>query len=272
MYLNRQSYLAESILQELLFRNRVMEEGKRQKTMLALLFYHMNGMDEGLGTIKELHACSGGNLRIRLCPDHSILEYYDKIDLASKAGTDDWISLDEAEQQISRIDYVYIPILPFSVVSDLLHFNDRHREIRLLLWALMSGKKVSAYTAGADPYHPIWKNAGMDRGTSFLKHDMQGQLQKLKSIGIDLLNHHHELSYYINSAVISGSKQLITAETIQQYADAGEQRIDVRHGAIITPLARDVAREYDIEINEKRAGAIYGNGNRSWKSNSNEKR
>ncbi|WP_144462088.1 hypothetical protein [Siminovitchia fortis] len=272
MLLNRQSALAESTLQELFYRNMSSIEDARPKTVLALLFYHMNGMDEGLKRLKELNADYGRHLRIRVCPDQPVLDHLNITELARKAGVDDWISLKDAEKLKEKVDYFYIPVLPFSTVSDLLQFNDKHRPIRLLLWALMSGKKVSAYAAGADPYHSIWKEAGLDNGSAFLKHEMKKQLQRLGGFGIQLFQNAEQLQTYFKPAALRKEKQVVTAETIKRHAEAGNRFIEIGQGMIITPLARDIAQEYRMEISEKRAGEIYGNGNRSRKSNSNQKR
>lgn len=244
----------------------------RPKTVLALLFYHMNGMDEGLKGLRELHERLGGDIRIRICPDQSILDHFHVTELACKAGVDDLISIEYAEKHKEKVDYFYIPILPFSTVSDVLNFNDREKSIRLLLWALMNGRKVCAYSAGADPFHSIWKEAGMDNGTPFLKHELKRQLERLGAFGIQLFKNNAQLLTYFKPVSLRKEKQVITAEMIKKHAKAGNRLIEVGQGTIITPLARDVAQEYLVEISEKRAGEIYGNGNRSWKSNSNQKR
>ncbi len=246
---------------------------RRPKTVLALLFYHMKGIDEGLKDLKELKKSYGRHLRIQVCPDQAVLDQLNLSVLACKAGVDDWISLEEAERRKEKVDYFYIPVLPFSIVSDLLNFNDKQAPIRLLLWALMSGKKVSANSAGADPYHFIWKEAGLNQGSPFLKHEMKKQLQRLGGFGIQLIKNAEQLQTYFKSAALKKDKQVITAEMIKRHAEAGERLIPVGgQGIIITPLARDVAQEYQIEISEERAGELYGNGNRSWESHSNQKR
>jgi len=240
--------------------------------MLALLFWQMNGMDEGLDRLKELKERCGRDIRIQLCPDDPVLDQCDTAKIASQSGIDDWISLDHAEKEKEKVDYFYIPFLSFSAVSDLLRFNDAQKATRLLLWALMRGKQVSAYTAGADPYHGGWKAAGLDNGTPFLKHEMQRQLQKLGGFGIRLLKHPSEILAYFLHSIRHEEKQIITAETIKKQAEAGLRYIEVKAGTVITPLARDVAQEFQIKINEKRAGEINGYGNRSRQGNGDKKR
>lgn len=225
----------------------------RPKTVLALLFYHMNGMDEGFKGLRELHERVGGDIRIRICPAQSILDHIDVTELACKVGIDDLISLEYAEKLKDKVDYFYIPILPFSTVSDVLSFNDREKSIRLLLWALMNGKKVCAYSAGADPFHSIWKVAGMDNGTPFLKHELKRQLERLGAFGIQLFKNNAQLLTYFKPASLRKEKQIITAEVIKKYAKSGKRLLEVEQGTIITPLAWDVAQEYLVEIYTKSA-------------------
>lgn len=254
-------------MQELLIRNR--EEGPAKagrKTVLALLSFHMNGMDNSLQGLKILHE---NNIRVRICPDEHILEHYNVTDLAEKVGADDFITLKEAERQKEQIDHFYIPNLSFSTVSDVLHFNDTRPFIRLILWALMKGKKVSAFSAGADPYHPVWQASGLDQGTTFLKHEMKKQLQQIKGYGIQLIENEDAVSSHFITAFQSKKNQVITAESIIKQAEAGQQYIELNQGTIITPLARDMARKYQIGIGEKRGRRSHGNGNRGWQGNGN---
>lgn len=261
MQLSLQSTVVDATLQELLIRNREGKTKAQRKTVLVLLSFHMNGMDNSLQGLKKMHE---NNIRVRICPDEHILEHYNVTDLAQKVGVDDFISLKEAERQKEQIDHYYIPNLPFSTVSDLVHFNEARPSIRLLLWALMKGKKVSAFSAGADPYHPTWQASGLDQGTAFLKHEMKKQLQQIRGFGIHLIENEADVPSHFITAFQTKNNQVITADIIKKLAESGQQYIEMDHGTIITPLARDMAREYQIGIGEKRGRKSHGNGNCGW--------
>ncbi|MFZ3578996.1 hypothetical protein [Virgibacillus sp. DJP39] len=230
-------------------RNRNGTTAASGKTVLAILFFHINGMDRGLSSLRELHE-NNSNVRVRICAEQQVFENYNVAELAGLIGSDDWISLKDLDCRKEEISHFYIPVLPFSTVTDLLNFNDARPSIRILLWALMTGKKVSAFAAGADPYHSIWKEAEMDKGTAFLKHEMKTNLQKLKGYGIDLLKNTDDIQRYFQKK----NYQVITAEEIKRQADAGLRSMKLEKGTIITPLARDFARKYQIEIGEKWGG------------------
>ncbi|MFD1360440.1 hypothetical protein [Lentibacillus salinarum] len=246
MFHNQQSVVVDSTLQELLNKNKKGKEKAQKKTVLALLFFHMNGMDEGLKTLKVLYE---NNLRVRICADEHILEHYNVTDLAQQVGIDDWITLEDVEYQKERIDHFYIPILPFSTVSDILHFNDTRPSIRILMWALMNGKKVSALSAGADPYHSIWQQSSLNHGTAFLKHEMKKQLQQIKGFGIQLIENDDDVLRHFITTSQNENKQVVTADMVQKYVEAGQKSIDLEQRVIITPLARDIAMKYQIKIN-----------------------
>ncbi|WP_430784553.1 hypothetical protein VBD025_08755 [Virgibacillus flavescens] len=246
---NRQSSVVDTTLRELMNSNREGTEKAHRKTVLVLLFYHMNGMDLGLSVLKKLQETT--DARIIICPDEQILAYASVTSLAESVGLDDFISLEELELKKEKIDYVYIPILPFSVVSDLINFNDTRQSIRLLIWALMSGKKVSAFSAGADPYHAIWQESEMNQGTAFLKQEMKKKLQLLRGFGIDLIERADDVSTHYISAFNKEKTKVITADKMKKYAATGRNSFTCVKGTIITPLARDVARKYHIKIDEK---------------------
>ncbi|OZU87812.1 hypothetical protein CIL03_13985 [Virgibacillus indicus] len=249
MHTNRQSTVVHSTLRELFYRNSKGIAKAHRKTVLVLLFYHMNGMDKGLKVLKDLHE---NNVRVRICADDQILDHYYVTELAEQVGIDDWITIKDAELQKEHIDHFYIPILPFSTVSDLLNFNDARPAISILLWALMRGKKVSAYPAGADPYHSIWQKSELNHGTAILKHEMKKRLQQIRGFGIQLVENENKILDHFLASIQNESNHVITADIIKNQAKAGKKYIELNQKSIITPLARDTAREFQIEIGENK--------------------
>ncbi|HLR69682.1 hypothetical protein [Virgibacillus alimentarius] len=247
MSLNRQSAIVSTTLQELMNRNRKEAANVRKSRVLALLFYHMNGMDEGLEALKMLRE---HGIIVRVCLDASILEHYQINHLAKRMKNDDLLSFDQAAMHKEDFDHFLLPVLPFSVVSDLMRFNDRHIAIRILLFALMSGRNVSALSAGADPYHTIWQDSGLNQGTSYFKHKMKNQLQELRGFGIHLFDDSDQIFHFIHSTYQKQKKKIITSETMMKFAASGQRYIQRTKGTIITPLARDTAKKYQIEISE----------------------
>lgn len=243
MYSDQQSVVIEATLRELMKRNKEETNKHQAKTVYVMLFYHMNGMDEGLRSLKQLN---DNGFTIRICADPAVFKHYHVHDLANKLGFNNWLSVKELEVQKDQINHFYIPVLPFSTVSDLLHFNDNRPLIRILLWALMKGKAVSALTAGADPFHPIWQMADLDHGTPILKHEMKKKLQQIRGFGIRFIEKDDEVISHFLTAL--KRKRVITAEEIERQWHAGECSLEFEKGTIITPLAHDLAKKYAIKI------------------------
>lgn len=246
---NRQSSVVDITLRELWFRNTAGIEKRQEKTVLVLLFNPMNGIDCGLNGLKVLHE---NKVKVQICPDENILDHYRVNDLAVLAGIDNWITVEDALFQKEKFDYFYIPFLTFSTVSDLLHFNDTRPSIRLLLWALMKGKQVGAVTKDADPYHRSWRESGLDQGTALMKHEMKKQLQQIRGFGIQFIDDANDIRNHFITAFPKNNRKVITADSVISQAKAGQRYMNLAAGTIITPLARDTARKYQITIGEGR--------------------
>lgn len=254
MLLNRQSTVVESTLLELFKQNQPDENKAHKKTVHVLLFYHLMGVKEYVQQIRDLY---DQGIRVIICPDDELLKHHKATEIARMIGIDDFISIRDLEAKKDTIEHIYIPVLSFSTVSDIIQFNDMRSSIRMIMWALMSGKKVTAFTAGANPTHPMWKSNGLDEGTAFLKHQMRKQLQQLKGFGIHLIDEIENLaSYFIptTTSSIDNKKRVITANTIQKEVEAGKRSIHIDQQTIITPLARDLAKKYQLVIGEYRGG------------------
>ena len=245
-----QSIIVETTLRELLLRN-VSADKRGQSVVLVLLFHHMMGRTRELPELKELHR---RHYRVRICPDEELLKIHDVKELTKWTGIDDWLTWQEAERKKEKFDYVYIPVLPFSTVMGVIQLHDAHPLIRILLWALMSGKKVIADASGANPYHPIWQVSGLQHGSNPLKREMKNRLQQMRAFGIHLIDHPDEVLSYFHRMKEQEEKHVITAETIKQAISTGKRIIQVGKGTIITPLARDMIREYNLEVREEGGG------------------
>lgn len=244
------------------------EERAHEQTIIVLLFFHMNGLDKYLQSVKMLPK---ERFRIRICPDPEILQHYKVEELARQIGIDDWITLQDLERHKEQIDHIYIPVLPFGVVSDIRQLNDARPAIRMLFWTLMKGRQVTAYTAGSDPYHLSWEESGLNQGSPFLKREIKSRLQQIKSFGIRLINDTSEMSEHFSRSNQKEMNQIITAATIKKMGRAGEHILHMTRDTIITPLARDLVQEYQIDI-EKSGGSTDGTSNRRWESYGNKKR
>lgn len=249
MQKHSQSTVVEATLRELFRRNDDKNSG--QPTVLVLLFHHMKGLDKNFPELMELHK---NGYQIRICPDEQLLEFHDVTKLSRITGIDDWVTWQEAERHKEQFDYFYIPVLPFSAVSDLLHFNDANPLIRILLWAMFAGKKAVANSSGADPYHPKWQVSGLHHGNTLLKQEMRKRLQQLRAYGIQLVDQPDDVMKHFQNSGKDEVKGVITAESIMQMIQSGKRFVEIRRGTIITPLAHDLIRKHHLEIREEGGG------------------
>lgn len=250
--MNRQrSLLVESTLSELLKRNQSETESD-VRTVHVLLFHHLNGIEQYVQSIQNLH---NENTRVIVCPDEEVLKHYTINELVAMTGTDDFYTLERLEAERESITELLIPALPFSTVSDILNFNDIRASIRLILWTLMSGRKVIANSQGADPFDKSMEASGLNHGTMLLKRRLNEQLRSLKGFGVELID---DISKLANSVKTkkeqSNTKTVLTAEKVQQVRAAGETTLFIDNNTIITPLARDVAKQYGITLEKARGG------------------
>ncbi|MBT2689588.1 hypothetical protein J7I93_15460 [Bacillus sp. ISL-47] len=212
----------------------------RKPYVLALLTSHMIGMEPGFSYLKELQKDS---ITLRITGEDSIVDRMQPGELIKAVGNDDWIPQSFLSEKILReIDGIFLPILSFSLINDLLSLNDQRPFVRIILEALLQGKKVAALKTGSDPHDPYWKMKGMDKGPALLKRTLLQQLVQLKSMGITVISDNEKADFTPEM----NKKTVISEETIRYAHQHNQTVIRIHSGSIITPLARDVAKELNI--------------------------
>lgn len=232
----------EHALQELFQRNN-RSRSQLKPYVLALLTSHMIGMEPGFSYLKRLEE---ENITIRISAEEEVFRRFAKTELVKATGNDDWIPHTHLSDNIIQdLDAVLIPILSFSIVSDILSFNEQRPFVRLIIAALLSGKEVFGLKIGADPYHPLWTLEGLDKGTVSLKRKLNEHLLELKSLGIKLIDAGNTSEFRMRKAL---QKTVVTDETIRYIHQKNLSKLAVMNGTIITPLARDTAKELNIAL------------------------
>lgn len=238
----KQSAMVEHTLFELCHRNNV---GSNQRTplVLALICPHVIGMELGFSYLKKLREES---IRMRISAEDEVLTMFSKAELVKLTGNDDWIPHEKLhESAIGNLDVVFIPFLSFSLVSDILSLNDQRPFVRLIIMALLKGKRVIGLKAGTDPYHQLWRINGMDKGSNLLKRKLNESSLQLKSLGIMLIDESETDAFNIKETF---RKTVITEETIKYAHLQNQSTLVITKETIITPLARDAAREWNIAL------------------------
>ncbi|MED2972005.1 hypothetical protein P4361_06950 [Fictibacillus sp. B-59209] len=221
--------------------------GEKVPYVLSLLTYHFTGMEEGLALLRE---AGKSKIRLEVFTEKILFRHFTKEHLAGESNHDAWyLSSSLTEDKLRMADCILIPVLSFSLAGDLLRFNDQREFVRIILQALLSGKKVAALPYGNDPFHEVFRSKELDRGSEYLKTELHKTLFQLKKLGVTLLRDGEGLASWLND---SSQKQSVISEAdILSAAKAQKKLLIAEEHAIITPLARDAAKQYGIKISRQ---------------------
>lgn len=243
----KQSARMKYTLLELLYRNREEELEREYPQVLALLSHHHIGFDVGIQSIRDL---SGQRIRLWGWAEERVSAEYGHDKLIQLTGIDSWFNASQDPQLLTnRFSHLYVPVLSFSLVSDIVRFNDRRPFVNVILQALLRGHRVTALKVGADPFHPLWQQAGINHGTPAIKRELFEQLQQLRSFGIQLVDENDLRTVMARTA--RPKRSVLTEENIVYAYENGEREICTARNTIITPLAADLAKQYQIRIKQE---------------------
>ncbi|MBC8015056.1 MAG: flavoprotein [Sporomusaceae bacterium] len=158
---------------------------------------------------------------------------------------------------LREADFVLVPVLTQNTAAKLAYTLSDTLPSTLIMQALMLGKPVLAAMNAADPQDGWRIKKDMGKCPPALSEALRQNLKKIESYGIELV-HVKDLAAgsqkILNNLVkqtvpvSQGKRSVIDAEAIKAAAGDGRSSITVSKWVIITPLARDVAKEYGIEI------------------------
>ncbi|QQK77200.1 hypothetical protein HUG15_17525 [Salicibibacter cibarius] len=243
---NRQSAVVTYTLQALSQKNKMEPEFHKHPQILALLSHHMIGMDRGLAALKLLKS-SGATIYISM--EDSVLDGFTREDIHALTDIDAFIPCSELGVAKERFSSFFIPVLSFSLISDILAFNDHRPFSHIILWGLLKGRKITALDIGSNPYHSLWAQDGLNHGNSFLKNELNNQMHRLRSFGVKLFSDEKEVNRYFYSR--TKDKTIISAENIEQIVSQSHYEVIIDSNTVITPLARDLALKNNIQIREE---------------------
>lgn len=161
------------------------------------------------------------------------------------------------KEELRNSELVVVPVLTQNSAAKFAATIADTITASLLMQALLMGKPVIAAVNAADPKDPCRQQIKMNYASPALVQVLQGNLKKIETYGVHLVQVGRLAAEAQNywavpekPAVAAGmqKKSVIDAETVKAVAASGEKQLILVPGTIITPLARDVAREYGIEI------------------------
>ncbi|RXT05774.1 hypothetical protein [Ammoniphilus sp. CFH 90114] len=245
--MSKQSALVRNTLLTLSYRHRSVELDQDFPNILVLLSYSAIGMEEGFRCLEIL---SREKMRVRLWVDTLVCQRYSISEVVRRTGVDEICHLEPAN--LDHYSHFFLPVLSYSLVSRTIQFDDRDPFSRVIMEALLQGKKVGGVSLGADPYQSKWNEVGFGGAAPLLKHDMKSRLLQLRGYGMELLEadqvtswiSRNKRSFMTEEKYLLSQDDILAAHSNQQYS------IYLRPNTIVTPLARDLAQQYGIELRQ----------------------
>jgi len=166
-------------------------------------------------------------------------------------------------------DIVLVPVLTQNTAAKLAYTLSDALPATLIMQALMLGTPVLAAMNAADPQDGWRIKGNMGKCSPALSEALRQNLKRIESYGIELVKVENlatgsqKIMDRIAKKVASsqqsdpqgttprGKKNIVDAAVIKVAVGNGLKSIITPRGSIITPLARDIAREYGIELIEE---------------------
>lgn len=157
---------------------------------------------------------------------------------------------------LQDIELLVIPVLTQNTAAKLAYTLADTFVTTLIMQALLQGKPVLAVPDAADPHNEKRAQYQTAKPAPTLVSALHGNLKKIETFGITFVSARQLAAEAkrriqqqdkadIPPAII---KSVIDAEAVRLAAKSGAKTFTVTQGNIITPLARDVARDCHIEF------------------------
>ncbi len=181
-------------------------------------------------------------------------------DVKEKAGTRcilDTVKPEGLEKALQKADILVLPTFCFKTAAKAAQLVSDDQETTIVLSALMQGKPVLAARDGFTLLDSL-SNKG-------IQDEIERILDKLKVFGMVFCETDQLSAFFqkmmtdrhmsVSSETKNESRhqtappfKLVTAKHIQMVVDGGRGPIVLAPGGIMTPLAKDLAKEYAVEI------------------------
>jgi len=225
--------------------------------VLNLFHAGVGKLDVALEQVSQLETIAA---RSSVYTDVSARDWICGGDVRERAGTQcilDTVKPDGLQRVLAKADILVLPTFCFKVAAKVARLTFDTEGSSLVMSALMQGKPVVASRDGFLFLETL--------SNAVLKKEIQAILTKLESFGMTLCatDELYQTVKALAACKTDGTKTarnpepdgsaeqaltLVTAKEIQAAVDAALTSIEVAPGGIVTPLARDQAKEYGIQI------------------------
>ncbi|MDU2066594.1 MAG: flavoprotein [Sporomusaceae bacterium] len=168
-------------------------------------------------------------------------------------------------KELRDADLVLVPVLTQNTAAKIAHTQADTLCTTLIMQALMMGKPVVAAQNAADPGDWGRRERNMGKASPALMAALTKNLETIAQFGIHLtpalelakvcfgsLSKAVKVEAVVGRNPKSGTKRaVLDAKIVQAAVAQGLSSISVVPGALITPLARDMARDYGITFSQE---------------------
>lgn len=229
----------------------------KEHNVLAVFTGGSIGLEQGLAELRKIQAAGAGITVVLSCAAEQIVGVNR---IKGTLGSDTEVITAQSSypgRLLREADIVLIPVLTQNTAAKLAHTLADTLVSTIILQALMLGKPVLAAQNAADPQDG-WRVKGqMTSSAPALLQALQANLKKIENYGMRLLPV-GKLATETQKNLMRGVKPqsgsaaakriVIDAEAVKAAAAAGTGIIHIASGALITPLARDLAQEYGLKL------------------------
>ncbi len=236
-------------------KNRI-QRPRSSPAVLNVFHAGVRKLEQALEQVRQIEKIAG---RSSVFAVNSARSWVCGADVKEKAGTRcilDTVKPEALEKALLKSDILVLPTFCFKTAAKAAHLISDDQESAIIFSALVQGKKVLA-TQDGFTICDLLLNEG-------IRDEMGRILAKLESFGM-IFCETDQLCATFQKIVDDGKKnesqvrnpstdtvrtacKLVTAKDVQIAADAGSGLIMLAPGGIITPLAKDQAREYAVRI------------------------
>lgn len=204
-----------------------------------LVLWHGNymGSSKGLTALSKLKQMK---CNIKMCVE---MNYYDdNSEIEDKFTTSNHKFVNDIEELVNNYSIIFMPTISLELLDQIKNVNTDNLMAYLLLFALSKRKKVILLDSAIDIIES-------DDKPYFIRSTINKRFETMRSMGINIVKL-SELCDYIKSIQFDDLKKnnIISEKDIITLFNNGVREIFQNPKDIITPLAKDFAKENNIRI------------------------
>lgn len=221
----------------------------QQQSVLIALTYHSIGYEDGLRAIDYLLL---HEVFVELYIDKQIIHPADQRKLEQRFGLPiaDIHHLKQRKSLQEQI--IFAPVMPPAQLVKICNYDDATIFSSIIVDAMLRGISICSLSHACDTYSSAWYIAGYEPNRH-IKDDLQKKLMRASQLGIFFAHDNNELLRFLKADKYTTftKPRLLTERDICYLFDAGVRSIVNDSSCMLTPLAKDKARELNITIVKK---------------------